>query len=97
MREHFALALVLEHLGRDPCDQPALADALAWPRERIAALVAQLDARRLIEREAETLKPTQAGEEFVRSIVDRFKDVPYISWDLRDGPGHKSTIAPWRA
>ncbi|MHC4939620.1 MAG: metal ABC transporter permease [Planctomycetota bacterium] len=70
VRREFALALVLEHLGRDPCDQPALATALAWPEERVAMLVEQLGARGYIDREPSRLVPTRAGEEFVRRIVD---------------------------
>jgi len=70
VREHFALALVLEHLGRDPCDQPALAGALAWPEERVATLVETLGSRGFVDRQAQRLVPTRAGEEFVRSVVD---------------------------
>ena len=70
VRERFALALVLEHLGRNPCDQPALATALAWPDERIAAVVQALGAQGLIDRQEQHLVPTRAGEEFVRAVVD---------------------------
>ncbi|MHC4408351.1 MAG: metal ABC transporter permease [Planctomycetota bacterium] len=70
VREHFALALVLEHLGRDPCDQPTLASALAWPEDRVATLVDQLGSRGFVDRRERQLVPTRAGEDFVRSVVD---------------------------
>jgi len=69
-RERFALALILEHLARDPCGPGALAKALAWPEERVAELVGELGKNGLVARNEERLVPTLAGEEFVRAVVD---------------------------
>jgi len=70
VREQFALALVLEHLARDPCDEPALATALAWPVERVGEVVATLTGRDFVAAREQRLYPTVAGEEFVRAVVD---------------------------
>jgi manganese/zinc/iron transport system permease protein len=69
-RENFALALVLEHLDREPTAERDLAPALAWPQSRVAELVQRLDARGYVAHDGELLVSTEAGTEFVRAIVD---------------------------
>ena len=70
-RKHrFALALVLEHLGREPTAEPDLAPALRWPDERIAELVQKLTARGFVATSKGLLVMTQAGSDFVRDVVD---------------------------
>jgi len=39
---------------------------------------------------------TAAQKTFVRSIVERFRDVPFLSWDLINEPSFSNRLALWR-
>jgi len=69
-KQRFALALVLEHLGREPTAEADLAPALRWPEPRIVELVEALTARGFIATSNGLLMPTESGSDFVRDIVD---------------------------
>lgn len=68
-KERFALALVIEHLVREPTAEPDLAPALRWPEPRIAELVATLTRRGHIADDGGTLVATKAGSDFVSDVV----------------------------
>jgi len=68
-RQRFALALVLEHLVREPTAAPDLAPALRWPEPRIAELVSTLTTRGFIATSDGLLVTTRAGTDFVSDVV----------------------------
>ena len=68
-RERFALALVLEHLGRAPATATTMVTDLAWPPERIEEVVQTLRRNGLVMQEGDRLHPTPAGLEFARTVV----------------------------
>jgi manganese/zinc/iron transport system permease protein len=70
VRRRFALALILEHLDHDPCDEAGIASALAWPRARVDELVQELGSSGFVNRHDVGFAPTKAGEAYVRAIVD---------------------------
>ena len=69
-KQRFALALVLEHLGREPTAESDLAPALRWPEPRIAELVQKLTTRGFVATRKGLLVTTEAGSDFVRDVVD---------------------------
>jgi len=69
-KARFALALVLEHLVREPTSEPDLAPALRWPEPQIAELVATLTTRGFVATSDGLLVATDAGTAFVRDVVD---------------------------
>jgi len=69
-KERFALALVLEHLVREPTAAPDLAPALQWPEPRITELIRALTTRGFVATDGGLLVATDAGTAFVRDVVD---------------------------
>jgi len=70
MRERVALALVLERLGRSPAGRDRLVADLAWPEGKVEEAVVTLRDNGLVSAEGGLLRPTRAGLEYVRAVVE---------------------------
>jgi hypothetical protein len=68
-RERFALALVLARLVRAPADEQALLADLAWPSERLRAVIRELRKNGLVEAAGAALKPTPMGLGFLSATA----------------------------
>jgi manganese/zinc/iron transport system permease protein len=68
-RERFALALVLARLARAPADEQALLADLAWPRERLSGVLAELRRNGLVEAAGAALTPTPMGLGFLSATA----------------------------
>jgi len=66
----FALALVLERLGRAPASIRTVIEDLAWAPGRVEAVIGTLRDRGLVAQVDGHLQPTSAGRNFVRTVVD---------------------------
>ena len=65
-RERFARALLLERLGRAPAVEQDLATDLRWPEDKVRTLLAALRRDGYLAE----LRPTPAGIEYVRAVVE---------------------------